>query len=214
MVKYDGFGVPISRQSSQETMQKPTMPSESSMPGRSSHTINEVEDGDIRPVSHGHGVPPVPRVRIAAIDNGLAFPTQHPNRIRSYPYGWLNNPIASRPFSKETAREFLPILSAPDFTTELLGGLEVRFKLDRGYSPQSFAKQKSVLRGQLLNLVAALTATLNGLPVISPVSLHAMPLLLVHQEDQPGRLGKTMEKIAEFKTRIETLGRMALFKSC
>lgn len=28
-----------------------------------------------------------PTVMVAAIDNGLAFPTHHPDRVRSYPYG-------------------------------------------------------------------------------------------------------------------------------
>ncbi len=99
------------------------------------------DDGEIVPVSED-GVQ-LPRIQVAAIDNGLAFPTQHPNRIRSYPYGWLSNPVADEPFSRDTAMELLPLLTAQR-TEEMMRGLEARFRLDPDFSPKSFAKQKSV----------------------------------------------------------------------
>ncbi|XP_047537339.1 phosphatidylinositol 4-kinase type 2-alpha isoform X2 [Vanessa atalanta] len=56
-----------------------------------------------------------PEVRIAAIDNGLAFPFKHPDSWRAYPYHWAWLPQAKRPFSQETKQLVLPLLSDMSF---------------------------------------------------------------------------------------------------
>lgn len=76
-------------------------------------------------------------VRVAAIDNGLAFPTHHPNRIRSYPYGWLSLEIVHTPFSKATADLFLPMLTSAQWWQETLTGLEQIFSIDEHFKLHS-----------------------------------------------------------------------------
>lgn len=41
----------------------------------------------------------LPKIEIAAIDNGLAFPFKHPDSWRAYPYHWAWLPQAKIPFS-------------------------------------------------------------------------------------------------------------------
>ncbi|ORZ37800.1 phosphatidylinositol 3 and 4-kinase-domain-containing protein [Catenaria anguillulae PL171] len=38
------------------------------------------------------------RIQVAAIDHGLAFPFKHPDKWRSYPYGWLYMSISKLPY--------------------------------------------------------------------------------------------------------------------
>lgn len=44
-----------------------------------------------------------PHIHIAAIDNSLSFPHEHPKGWRSYTYGWLYLPVSiiGRPFSEQ-----------------------------------------------------------------------------------------------------------------
>ena len=97
-----------------------------------------------------------PVVKIAGIDNGLAFPYKHPDKWRSYPYGWADLPWASRPFSDRTAAEFLPMLSDPSCWDTLVSRLRHVFWLDDDFSEKVFRRQMAVLRGQLFNLREAL----------------------------------------------------------
>lgn len=60
-----------------------------------------------------------PEVRLAAIDNGLAFPFKHPDSWRAYPYHWAWLPWAKIPFSTETRELVLPLLSDMNFVQEL-----------------------------------------------------------------------------------------------
>lgn len=60
-----------------------------------------------------------PEVRVAAIDNGLAFPFKHPDSWRAYPYHWAWLPWAKIPFSSETRDLVLPSLSDMNFVQEL-----------------------------------------------------------------------------------------------
>lgn len=48
------------------------------------------------------GLPP--HMHIAAIDNSLAFPHQHPVGWRNYTYGWLFLPVSliGQPFAQST----------------------------------------------------------------------------------------------------------------
>jgi phosphatidylinositol 4-kinase type 2 len=52
-----------------------------------------------------------PHIHIAAIDNSLSFPHEHPKGWRSYTYGWLFLPVSviGRPFSEDTRNHFLPL---------------------------------------------------------------------------------------------------------
>lgn len=52
-----------------------------------------------------------PHIHIAAIDNSLSFPHEHPKGWRSYTYGWLFLPVSviGRPFSDATRNHFLPL---------------------------------------------------------------------------------------------------------
>jgi phosphatidylinositol 4-kinase type 2 len=50
-----------------------------------------------------------PHIHIAAIDNSLSFPHEHPSGWRSYTYGWLYLPVSiiGRHFSEKTLKHFL-----------------------------------------------------------------------------------------------------------
>eukprot|EP01062_Namystynia_karyoxenos_P059290 TRINITY_DN50745_c0_g1_i1.p1 TRINITY_DN50745_c0_g1~~TRINITY_DN50745_c0_g1_i1.p1 ORF type:complete len:425 (+),score=114.74 TRINITY_DN50745_c0_g1_i1:117-1391(+) len=116
-------------------------------------------------------------VRIAAIDNGLAFPFKHPDNWRSYPYSWLSLPAAERPFSAELREALLPRLCDPQWVESTVERLRAVWRLDRRYRRYRFAQQMNVLRGQLHNLAEALR---DG---DSPAQLCERPLCVV----QPGR---------------------------
>uniref|UniRef100_A0A8C4QAT7 Phosphatidylinositol 4-kinase type 2 n=1 Tax=Eptatretus burgeri TaxID=7764 RepID=A0A8C4QAT7_EPTBU len=123
-------------------------------------------------------------VRVAAIDNGLAFPFKHPDSWRACtvivtswegeevcslrvseaelrclpadPFHWTWLPLAQVPFSPETCEMMLPTLSDPSFVHELEENLLRLFKEDKGFDRTTYENQMSVIRGQLLNLEKAL----------------------------------------------------------
>jgi len=96
------------------------------------------------------------QVKLAGIDNGLAFPYKHPDRCRSYPYEWIHLPQAHNPFSQETIEKYLPLLSNPQVCNDLIRQLETIFAIDLNYSERHFKRQMSVLRGQIFNLTRAM----------------------------------------------------------
>ncbi|XP_045486947.1 phosphatidylinositol 4-kinase type 2-beta isoform X2 [Pieris rapae] len=114
-------------------------------------------------------------VRIAAIDNGLAFPFKHPDSWRAYPYHWAWLPQAKKPFSTETKELVLPLLSDMNFVQELCDELHILFKQDKGFDKRLFERQMSVMRGQVLNLTQALKDNK------SPVQLVQMPAVIVER---------------------------------
>lgn len=69
------------------------------------------------------------RIKIAAIDNGLAFPFKHPDEIRAYPFQWSRLPYAKIPFSKASRDKFLPILSNINVIEELCSDLYCLFSV-------------------------------------------------------------------------------------
>ena len=146
-------------------------------------------------------------VSVAGIDHGLAFPTKHPIRVRSYPYGWLLNPIATREFSKETIQLVLPTLSSPAKWHELISGIETLFKIDSDFSAATYKLQKSVLQGQRYNLVETLQNS-SSFPE-SPVTLCARKLVIVHEDD-----GSSRGIIGKIGDRMEILAGSAVFTSC
>ncbi|KAJ3330126.1 phosphatidyl inositol kinase [Blyttiomyces sp. JEL0837] len=123
-------------------------------------------------------------IYVAAIDNGLAFPYKHPDRWRSYPYGWSTLPIAKLPFSSATRSQVLYFITSPSWWRETMDGLERLFKLDSDFNDKMWKKQRSVIRGEGYNLAevlrrAALLDQGNG----SPWELIQRPVVAVYEED-------------------------------
>lgn len=122
-----------------------------------------------------------PDIRIAAIDNGLAFPYKHPDSWRAYPYHWAWLSQAKIPFSKETKELVLPLLADMNFVQDLCDDLYLLFKQDKGFDRSLFERQMSVMRGQILNLTQALK---DGK---SPVQLVQMPAVVVEKSQHTTR---------------------------
>ncbi|XP_058497501.1 phosphatidylinositol 4-kinase type 2-beta [Solea solea] len=114
-------------------------------------------------------------IKIAAIDNGLAFPFKHPDEWRAYPFHWAWLPQAKVAFSQETRDLVLSRLSDMNFVQDLSEDLNEMFKTDKGFDKPMFEKQMSVMRGQVLNLTQALK---DGK---SPIQLVQMPRVVVER---------------------------------
>ncbi|CAD5116984.1 DgyrCDS5818 [Dimorphilus gyrociliatus] len=114
-----------------------------------------------------------PEIKIAAIDNGLAFPFKHPDEWRAYPYYWAWLPQAKKPFSEETKDLVLPLISDRTFIDELVEELYVLFQSDKGFDTRLFEKQMNVMRGQIVNLIDALKSNK------TPLQLVQMPVQVV-----------------------------------
>jgi len=82
-----------------------------------------------------------PHIHIAAIDNSLSFPHEHPQGWRSYTYGWLYLPVSiiGRPFSEKTRNHFLPLLTSKSWWEETTFLLENLFAVDPDFHPKMFA---------------------------------------------------------------------------
>ena len=79
-------------------------------------------------------------IHIAAIDNSLSFPHEHPRGWRSYTYGWLYLPVSiiGRPFSEGTRNHFLPLLTSRTWWEETSWQLRQLFALDPDFHPKMF----------------------------------------------------------------------------
>lgn len=95
-------------------------------------------------------------IAIAAIDNGLAFPKNHPDSVRAYPYHWVRLPQAKQKFSEETKELIAPKLSNMNFVEMICKELFILFHQDKSFKLAIFEKQMAVMRGQILNLIQAL----------------------------------------------------------
>lgn len=115
-----------------------------------------LEGGDGRESNESWNVVGVPRIYVAAIDNGLAFPFKHPDSWRLYPYHWAWLPYAKIPFSDSICDLVLPALSDMNFVQGLIDDLFELFSEDKGFDRGNFDKQMAVMRGQILNLNQAL----------------------------------------------------------
>ncbi|XP_065071088.1 phosphatidylinositol 4-kinase type 2-alpha-like isoform X2 [Rhopilema esculentum] len=117
----------------------------------------------------------VPKINIAAIDNGLAFPFKHPDSWRAYPYHWVWLPYAKTPFTEQIKEMILPKLSDMNFVEDLVADLYELFREDKGFDRNHFERQMSVMRGQILNLAQAIREGK------SPAQLVQMPSVYVQR---------------------------------
>ncbi|CBY09258.1 unnamed protein product [Oikopleura dioica] len=117
------------------------------------------------------------QVKIAAIDNGLAFPVKHPDSWRAYPYHWAWLSQAQKPFSEDTIQLVLHKVNNPGFIEELVEELKDVFKMDSDFSEKKFEKQMSVLRGQALNLSQAMRERKSPAQLVqmTPITINKSP---------------------------------------
>ncbi|CAJ0953993.1 unnamed protein product, partial [Mesorhabditis belari] len=139
------------------------------IPGNEVLTEKRAEDSRPQPAEVEWADVTVPKVKLAAIDNGLAFPFKHPDEWRAYPFGWAFLPCARQTFSQEIVDLILPQLDDIDFVRSLGEELKLLFKKDKGFDKRNFEKQLSVMRGQIFNLREALRTAK------SPFQLVMMP---------------------------------------
>ncbi|KAJ6609906.1 phosphatidylinositol 3 and 4-kinase-domain-containing protein [Mycena sp. CBHHK59/15] len=99
-----------------------------------------------------------PHIHIAAIDNSLSFPHEHPQGWRTYTYGWLYLPVSviGRPFSEKTRNHFLPLLTSKEWWEETTFELLKLFSVDPDFHPKMFRRQLAVMKGQAWNIVQSL----------------------------------------------------------
>ncbi|TCD64160.1 phosphatidyl inositol kinase [Steccherinum ochraceum] len=99
-----------------------------------------------------------PHIHIAAIDNSLSFPHEHPKGWRSYTYGWLYLPVTiiGRPFSQKSRDHFLPLLTSKVWWAETTYQLRKLFAVDPDFHPKMFNRQLAVIKGQAWNIVQSL----------------------------------------------------------
>ncbi|XP_043828820.1 phosphatidylinositol 4-kinase type 2-beta isoform X1 [Dromiciops gliroides] len=134
-------------------------------------------------------------IKIAAIDNGLAFPFKHPDEWRAYPFHWAWLPQAKVPFSEETRELVLPRISDMNFVQDLCEDLYELFKTDKGFDKATFENQMSVMRGQILNLTQALK---DGK---SPLQLVRMPRVIV-ERSKSGSQGRIVQLSNSFTQTV------------
>lgn len=134
-------------------------------------------------------------IKVAAIDNGLAFPFKHPDEWRTYPFHWAWLPQAKVPFSEETRNLVLPYISDMNFVQDLCEDLYELFKTDKSFDKATFESQMSVMRGQILNLTQALR---DGK---SPVQLVQMPCVIV-ERSKGGSQGRIIHPGSSFTQTV------------
>lgn len=106
----------------------------------------------------------MPRIKIGAIDSGLAFPWKHPDEWRSYPFGWLFLPssIIGQPFSQRTRDHFLPMLCSQEWWEESTLVFQHLFSQDSEFKGRLWKKQWAVMKGQAFNVVETLKSSQQG----------------------------------------------------
>ncbi|KAF8439234.1 phosphatidylinositol 3 and 4-kinase-domain-containing protein [Terfezia claveryi] len=139
----------------------------------SSHMVRDIGSSSSQPESPGYQLSEpmvatprattpmngaVPKLKIGAIDNSLAFPWKHPDQWRSFPFGWLFLPVSliGQPFSTKTRDHFLSILTSPKWWSETQAKLRELFEMDADFKERMFSKQMAVLKGQAFNVVETL----------------------------------------------------------
>ncbi|RDX55174.1 hypothetical protein OH76DRAFT_1429594 [Lentinus brumalis] len=123
-----------------------------------------------------------PHIHIAAIDNSLSFPHEHPKGWRSYTYGWLYLPVTiiGRPFSQKTRDHFLPLLTSKAWWRDTTYELRKLFAVDPDFHPKMFRRQLAVIKGQAWNIVQSLRHADEG-----PLELTRRKKVLVWDDEIP-----------------------------
>ncbi|PAA46693.1 hypothetical protein BOX15_Mlig032434g5 [Macrostomum lignano] len=134
-----------------------------------------IDSGLVDELGDDWGIVQQPKISLAAIDNGLAFPFKHPDQWRAYPFHWAWLPQAKAPFSDRIKELVLPRLADMRFVQSLCDELVCLFRTDRGYDRATCERQMDVLRGQALNLTKAMRDCL------SPVQLVQLPVLTMER---------------------------------
>lgn len=148
----------------------------------------------------------LPSIKVAAIDNGLAFPFKHPDEWRAYPFYWAWLPQAKQPFSDATREVMLPQINDLDFVSDLCDDLKRMFETDKGFDKIFFERQMAVLRGQILNLTQALKEGK------SPLQLVQMPPMVIKRMKE-GRSG--VDKVRQWSDSFQQqFQKRAPFFSC
>lgn len=128
-------------------LRRPDIPSGVRMTPSSSYqpTLSPVPSGSNTPNSDYKRKP---HIHIAAIDNSLSFPHEHPQGWRTYTYGWLYLPVSiiGRPFGANTRNHFLPLLTSKSWWEETTFQLEKLFAVDPDFHPKMFAVSIFVYR--------------------------------------------------------------------
>lgn len=106
----------------------------------------------------GPGGRKIPKLKIGAIDSGLAFPWKHPDEWRSYPFGWLFLPVSiiGQPFSQKTRDHFIPLLTSSKWWEESSIAFRELFSRDTEFKERMWRKQWAVLKGQAFNVVESM----------------------------------------------------------
>ncbi|KAF8625433.1 hypothetical protein AX15_005392 [Amanita polypyramis BW_CC] len=142
-----------------------------------------------------------PHIHIAAIDNSLSFPHEHPQGWRSYTYGWLYLPVSliGRPFSEKIRNHFLPYLTSKMWWEETSYQLEKLFAVDPDFHPKMFKRQLAVIKGQAYNIVQSLKHLDEG-----PLELTRRQKLLVWDEEieVPGDTADTITEAQPLSPRL------------
>ncbi|KAJ7188272.1 phosphatidylinositol 3 and 4-kinase-domain-containing protein [Mycena filopes] len=89
-----------------------------------------------------------PHIHIAAIDNSLSFPHEHPQGWRQYTYVYLPVNVIGPPFSERTRNHFLPLLTSKEWWEETTFELLKLFSVDPGFSnlgPLELTRRSKVL---------------------------------------------------------------------
>ncbi|KAJ1500836.1 phosphatidyl inositol kinase [Coelomomyces lativittatus] len=121
-------------------------------------------------IKHQHG-----KIQIAAIDHGLAFPYKHPDKWRSYPYGWLYLKIAHYPFLSSIRNYMHDLLTDPQWWSITRAALYDLFRSDPDVPLDMIENQISVIRGQVYNLYHCMSSS----PAASPMDLWFRPPIIV-----------------------------------
>ncbi|ORY22307.1 hypothetical protein LY90DRAFT_515622 [Neocallimastix californiae] len=103
-------------------------------------------------------------LRIAAIDNGLAFPYKHPDECAE-------------------TRTILSLLTSNSWWIETFKGLENLFRIDPDFDEKMWKNQKAVMRGQGYNLIEVLNKSVLNTIDGSPSGLVRRPVVSVYEEE-------------------------------
>lgn len=166
-----GLQMPVMSELRKQEAMSSTSQLGTSSPSTSQHSATQSQSS-----AAGAAYTRQPHIHIAAIDNSLSFPHQHPRGWRSFTYGWLYLPVnlIGRPFSEKTRKHFLPLLTSKTWWEETTYLLRKIHALDPDFNRKMFQvsglfqvhqilifisfvqRQLAVVKGQAWNIVQSL----------------------------------------------------------